>query len=352
MTTYVPNQWYVAGFDYEIGRKPLARTLCGEEVVLYRKLDGTPVAMHDACPHRLLPLSMGMLEGDDLRCRYHGMMFDVGGRCVDMPTQDGAVRNFQVKKVYPVVERYRFIWIWIGEAEKADAALVPDLWPCEREGWTFDGGAYHVKADYRLMIDNLMDLTHETHVHPGTIGQPEILGSPIETDSEGDRVFVRRWMKGIDAPPFWRYALKKPGKVDRWQICEFIPPSAVIIDVGVAPEGTGAPEGDRSQGVNGYVIDVLTPETETTAWYFWGMARNFDLADQGFTARFKQQQGGVFMEDVEILEAQQKRIDANPDMKLRVFNIDAGGARARAVIERMIAAEKAAGDAAPTLAAE
>jgi len=97
---------------------------------------------------------------------------------------------------------------------------------------------------------------------------------------------------------------------------------------------------------------VLTPETETTAWYFWGMARNFDLADQGFTARFKQQQGGVFMEDVEILEAQQKRIDANPDMKLRVFNIDAGGARARAVIERMIAAEKAAGDAAPTLAAE
>jgi vanillate O-demethylase monooxygenase subunit len=337
--SFLRNQWYVAAFDHEVGRKPLARTLCGEPVVLYRRLDGSVAALRDACPHRLLPLSMGLVEGDNLRCKYHGMVFGPDGACVEVPSQDQPPRNFGVGKVYPVVERYRFIWIWIGAPERADPALIPDLWPCEREGWTFDGGAYHVKADYRLMIDNLMDLTHETYVHPGSIGQAEILESPIETRAEGDRIIVERWMKDIDAPPFWRQALKKPGKVDRWQICHFLLPSAVIIDVGVALAGTGAPAGDRGQGVNGFVIDVMTPETETTSWYFWGMARNFDVHDLGFTARFKAQQGGVFMEDVEILEAQQQRISQHPELKLRVFNIDSGGAMARKLIADRIAAE-------------
>ena len=57
------NQWYVAGWDYEIDRKPLARTICGQPIMLYRRFDRTVVAMRDACPHRMLPLSMGIKEG-------------------------------------------------------------------------------------------------------------------------------------------------------------------------------------------------------------------------------------------------------------------------------------------------
>jgi vanillate O-demethylase monooxygenase subunit len=230
--------------------------------------------------------------------------------------------------------------VWIGDAQAADAALLPDLWPCEADGWTFDGGVYHLKADYRLMIDNLMDLSHETYVHAGSIGQPEICDSPTEVTGEGDEVLVSRWMLGIDAPPFWRNALKRPGPVDRWQICRFIPPGTVMIDVGVAAAGSGAPAGDRSQGVNGYVID-LSPESERATWYFWGMARNFDIADRGFTDRFKAQQGAVFKEDLEILEAQQRSIEANPDLRPRNFNIDAGGARSRMVLERLLLSQGA-----------
>jgi vanillate O-demethylase monooxygenase subunit len=88
--------------------------------------------------------------------------------------------------------------------------------------------------------------------------------------------------------------------------------------------------------VRGFVIDALTPETGTTSHYFWGMARNFDIGDAGFTARFKNQQGAVFLEDVAVLEAQQRSILANPHLKLRAFNIDAGGVRARHVIDRMV----------------
>jgi vanillate O-demethylase monooxygenase subunit len=115
---------------------------------------------------------------------------------------------------------------------------------------------------------------------------------PMRTWIEGDRAYVSRWMPNIDAPPFWRGALRKPGPVDRWQICEFIPPSTVMIDVGVAPVEAGATIEKHDQGVRGMVIDCMTPESETTMHYFWGMARSFDIDDAGFTARFKLQQGG------------------------------------------------------------
>lgn len=336
MTTWVPNAWYVAGWDFEVDNAPLARTICGLPMMLYRKLDRSLVAMRDACPHRLLPLSMGLREGDSIRCKYHGLKLGPNGVAEEMPLKSETANQRICAETFAVAERHRFVWVWVGDKARADPALIPDLWPCSAEGWTFDGGYYHVAADYRLMIDNLMDLTHETHVHAGSIGQPELMEAPIETRVEGSRAYVSRWMPGVEAPPFWRGALKRPGLVDRWQVCEFIPPSAVIIDVGVAPVEAGATLDHHEQGVRGFVIDVATPESETAMHYFWGMARSFDVDDAGFTARFKRQQGGVFLEDKEILEAQQRAILANPHMRLNAYNIDQGGVRARQIIDRLI----------------
>jgi phenylpropionate dioxygenase-like ring-hydroxylating dioxygenase large terminal subunit len=337
--TFVRNAWYVLGWDTEVDHSPLARTICGVPVVAYRKLDRAVVAMRDACPHRLLPLSMGLREGDSLRCRYHGLKIGPDGVAEEMPIKaDRANRSICVE-TFPVVERHRFVWIWVGDREKADPAFIPDLWPCSTDGWVFDGGYYQVGCDYRLLIDNLMDLTHETYVHSGSIGQPELMEAPISTRVEGNSVFVSRWLPGVDAPPFWRGALKKDGPVDRWQICQFVAPSSVIIDVGVAPVGAGATFEQHDQGVRGFVIDVMTPQSETSTHYFWGMARSFDVEDAGFTARFKAQQGGVFVEDVEILEAQQRSIHANPDLKLRAYNIDEGSVRVRRIIERLVEGE-------------
>lgn len=335
--TYVRNSWYVVAWDHEVDSRPFARTICGVPLVLYRKLDRGVVALRDACPHRLLPLSMGLREGDSIRCRYHGLKLGSDGVAEEMPIRNDKPNRGVCAEVYPVAERHRFIWVWIGEKDRADPALIPDMWPCSSPGWVFDGGYYSIACDYRLAIDNLMDLTHETYVHQGSIGQPELMEAPIETRAEGDRVTVTRWMPGVDAPPFWRGALKCEGQVDRWQICHFLPPSSVIIDVGVAPVGAGATVENHDQGVRGFVIDAMTPESATTMHYFWGMARNFDIDDAGFTARFKAQQGGVFLEDVAVLEAQQRSIEACPDLKLRAYNIDTGGIRARAIIDRLIA---------------
>ena len=340
MTSWVPNAWYVIGWDSEIDRTPLARMICGVPMMAYRRLDRSVVVMRDACPHRMLPLSMGLREGDSIRCKYHGLKLGPDGIAEEMPLKSDRVNTRICVETFAVAERHRFVWVWIGDKALADPDLIPDLWPCSAPGWTFDGGYYHVAADYRLMIDNLMDLTHETHVHSGSIGQPELMEAPIEARVEGDRAYVSRWMPNVDAPPFWRGALKKGGPVDRWQICEFIPPAAVMIDVGVAPAGAGATLAKHDQGVRGMVVDFMTPETETTMHYFWGMARSFDIDDAGFTARFKRQQGGVFAEDKEILEAQQQSILANPGLRLNAYNIDQGGVRARQIIDRLIRAQR------------
>lgn len=336
MTTWVKDAWFVAGWDSEVDSQPLARTICGVPMMFYRKLDRGVVAMRDACPHRLLPLSMGLREGDSIRCLYHGLKLGLDGVAEEMPIKTEPVNTRICAETFVVHERHRFVWVWIGEKAKADPALIPDLWPCSADGWRFDGGYYPIASDYRLTIDNLMDLTHETYVHTGSIGQPELMEAPIETRVDGEQVFVRRWMPNVDAPPFWAGALRQGGKVDRWQICQFLMPSAVIIAVGIAPLEAGATIENHDQGGRGFVINVMTPETGGSHHYFWGMARNFDVDDDGFTARFKTQLGGVLLQDKEVLEARQKAIDANPGMKLSAYNIDEGGTRARQIIAHVI----------------
>jgi len=333
---FLTDYWYVIAWDYEVKQKPFARTVCGEPIVLFRRPDRSLVALEDCCPHRMLPLSKGRVKGDLIVCGYHGIELNGKGECVHMPNMDKVPASVKVK-AYPVVERHRFVWVWIGDPARADEALISDLHWCSDPNWAFDGGTYYVRCDYRLLVDNLMDLTHETFVHPTSIGQEEITQAPIKTTEDEKSVTVTRWMHDIEPPPFWATNLKSNELCDRWQIGTFTLPATVNIDVGVARSGTGAPEGNRAQGVTGIVVDVMTPESETTTWYFWGMARDFEVKDQGLTYRIKDAQSAVFAEDIVVLEAQQENLMRWPDRALRNFNIDSGGVRARRVIERELA---------------
>jgi vanillate O-demethylase monooxygenase subunit len=330
---FLQNHWYAVAWDHEIKRMPFARTVCGESLVLYRHTNGSLSAFEDCCPHRLLPLSKGFLQGDHLVCKYHGLKFNEQGRCIWMPGQQGVHKEAHLR-TYPVIEKHRFIWVWIGDPDLARAEKIPDLHWCSDPEWVFEGGTYHIQCNYQLLVDNLMDLSHETFVHPSSIGQHEILEAPIHVTSDDRSVTVTRWMHNIDPPPFWAANLKSTEKCDRWQICRFSLPSNVMIDVGVAKAGTGAQQGDRSKGVTGMVVDLMTPETETSTWYQWGMARNFQTDDRGLTFRIRDGQAAVFAEDMEILEGQQANILRRPDRQLLNLKIDAGGVHARRIIER------------------
>jgi phenylpropionate dioxygenase-like ring-hydroxylating dioxygenase large terminal subunit len=333
------NAWYAAAWKHEVGgQKILARTVCNRKMALWRKGDGTAVALEDACWHRLLPLSMGRLDGDHLVCRYHGLAFDATCRCTRMPSQDKLNPSACVR-AYPTVERHRFVWVWPGDPAAADPALVPDMHWNDDPEWEGDGETLYAGCDYRLVIDNLMDLTHETFVHATSIGHGAIAETPAVTTHDERSVTVTRWMADIDAPPFWRAQLGRPGNVDRWQIIRFEAPCTIVLDVGVALAGTGAAQGNRSQGVNGRVLNTITPATDATCMYFWSLLRNYRLRDQSLTTQLREANARIFEEDRAVIEAQQRSIDAQPGRALHNLNIDAGSLWARRIIERMIESE-------------
>lgn len=338
--TFPLNAWYAAAWDVELKRDLLPRTICGKSVVMFRRADGEPAALEDACWHRLLPLSKGRLEGDRVVCGYHGLVYDSAGRCVHMPSQDALHPQAGVRS-YPVVQRHRFVWLWPGDPLLADPAKIPDLHWNDDPAWAGDGRTIHARCDYRLVIDNLMDLTHETFVHGSSIGNRAVAEAPFEVSHDEQFVTVSRWMRDVEPPPFWAAQLGRPGRVDRWQIIRFEAPCTVTIDVGVAPAGSGAPDGDRSQGVNGFVLNTVTPETAKTCHYFWAFARNYRLAEQRITHDLREGVAGIFREDELVLEAQQQALDANPGRGFVNLNIDQGSVWARRFIRRLIAAEAA-----------
>jgi vanillate O-demethylase monooxygenase subunit len=193
-----------------------------------------------------------------------------------------------------------------------------------------------------------MDLTHETYVHATSIGQKELDEAPVSTKMENGQVVTRRFIENTMAPPFWQTALKANGlahdvPVDRWQICQFTPPSHIMIEVGVAHAGKGGRDADPAHKVNAIVVDFITPESENSMWYFWGFARAFEPEDKALTERIREGQGKIFTEDLEMLEQQQNNLQYNfPDRKLLKLDIDSGGVQARRKIERMIQQEQIA----------
>ena len=344
MSIFPKNTWYVAATSDEVpADKPFGRQICNERVVLYRAQEGRIAAVEDFCPHRGAPLSLGFVREGTLVCGYHGLEMGCDGKTTAMPGQ--RVRGFPAIKSYPVEERHGFIWIWPGDPVKADAALIPQMPWHDNPDWAYGGGLYHVKADYRLMIDNLMDLTHETYVHANSIGQAEIDETPCKTENVGDNeVVTSRYMDGVEAPPFWKMALRNNGladevKVDRWQVCDFTPPSHVMIEVGCAHEGHGGYHAPDDKKVYSVVVDYITPETDTSMWYFWGMARRFNPGDANLTKLIREGQGKIFGEDMEMLELQQRNLSAYPERKLLMLNIDSGGVKSRRILDRIIAEE-------------
>jgi vanillate monooxygenase len=348
LTVFPLNTWYVACTPDEVAATPhgaLGRQICGQRLVFYRGPEGRLTALEDFCPHRGAPLSLGRVCDGKLVCGYHGLEMGCDGKTVAMPGQ--RVRGFPSIRAYPVQERFGFVWVWPGDPALADAARIPAPVWADNPEWAYGGGLFHIGCDYRLMIDNLMDLTHETYVHADSIGQREIDEAPCTTQVNGDEVVTSRFMTGVQAPPFWQMALRMNGlptdqAVDRWQICHFTPPSHVAIEVGVALAGHGGHQAPPDKKASAMVVDFITPETATSIHYFWGMARHFKPLDNSLTVQIREGQGRIFAQDRDMLEQQQRNLLAHPLRKLLMLNIDSGGVQSRRVIERLLEQERAA----------
>ena len=339
---WLKNAWYVAGFVDELdGVDFIARRLLDIPVVMLRTSAGRVAALEDLCPHRLMPLSVGRRVGDDLRCGYHGLRFSIAGDCVDAPGH--LVRpDAACVRTFPLVVRHGLLWIWPGERSRADEALIPDVHWNDDQSWAASRGYHHLEADFRLAVDNLLDLSHETYVHQKTIGNEDeesIASFPAKVSVEGDCLIrAHREMPNIVAPPFFAMVLNHQGRINRWQTAISLAPCLNMTDFGVYPVGTAKDKAYRS-----HVLHLLTPETERTTHYFWSLTRNYRVADAGLTEGIRKAIVATFDEDKALLAIQQKQLLVHGDHVPRVaLKLDEAPMRARQLLSSLIRRESEA----------
>lgn len=320
---FLKNCWYVAAFSSELTDKNvLSRRILGSSVLLYRTAEAAPVALLDQCPHRLVPLSLGTRVGDAIRCGYHGMVFASDGRCTFIPGQPEIPSTAKVQ-TFPLVEKYGHLWIWMGTPERANERAVPEIpWAADRN-WATVQGYLHIEADYRLLTDNLLDLSHETYLHGKTIGnamEETIADYPVKVSvQEGDVVVAARQMLNIDPPPYFALIMGSSARIDRWQSAIWAAPGLNMTDTGAAPAGAGS-----NATHIGRVMHLLTPETERSTHYFWSVCRNHGIDDEKLSRAIANDVTRTLAEDRTMLERQQAEIDRHhqsvPRIALRVDN--------------------------------
>lgn len=338
---FVKNCWYVAAWSSEIGEdKFCARTILNTPVVLWRKSDGTPVAFEDRCCHRGAPLSKGRREGDCIRCMYHGLKFNEGGVCVEVPGQERIPPGLQVR-TFPVVERHKWVWIWMGDVAKADPALIPDTHWLDDPEWASLEGYTHYETNYLLIADNLLDLAHLPYVHPSTLGGSEDYATNLpKVESIGRGVRVARWAMNTQPPAFVQKVKHYEGRVDRWNIYDFVVPGVFVMDSGMCPAGTGAREGQRVDPAEFHGCQALTPETEKSTHYFFAHPHNFAIDQPEVTASIHQSVVDAFKEDREMVSAQARSLELNPDFQMKPIRADQALGIFRALVNKLVKEEQ------------
>ena|ERR1700722_10308074 len=336
---FVRNAWYVAAWADEITEKPMARRLCNQPIVLYRDAGGTAAALIDMCCHRGAPLHMGKVVEQGIECGYHGLIFNADGACVRIPGQDRIPERARVRS-FPIVEQDGFIWIWMGDPADADpASIVRYPWHNDTVNWPHKHTLYHIKAAAMLMVDNLMDLTHLGYVHVSTIGgNPTIhVEAKMETVRTDRGLKFTRWMLNSVPPPTYVRAVGFENRIDRAQMFEFIAPGS-ILQLSAADEAGAYKNGlTENSKLQFRLFHGLTPESETSCFYFWSTANNFRTDDPATTEQLFKEIAAAFLEDKAIVEGQQARMAELGETGLVDISNDAARMHMRRTVDRLIA---------------
>jgi len=298
------NAWYAGARDEEVGRALYATSLLGERVVLYRTQQGEPVALEDACPHRKLPLSMGRLQEDAIECGYHGLTFHSSGRCIRVPGSARIPPTLGVRS-YPAVSRHGLIWLWMGEAHRADPSTIMAVeYEADPRWGRGRGGVMTVDCGYLFLTDNLLDPSHVAWVHPTSFGDAQTGAMPVQVTTSTEAVVASRWMYDVEVAPFYAPLVGFQGRADRLQHYEVRYPSHALIRSVFCPAGSGGP--DRPLHPLAMRMDsynFLTPIDEHRTRYFWFQTRNFAPRDEAVSAQMDEAVRQIFEEDRRILAA-------------------------------------------------
>lgn len=335
---YLRNVWYLAmwSIDLDPGRV-LSRTIIEEPVAFFRLEDGSVAALADQCPHRLVPLSARrLLPGDRVQCIYHGLEFASDGRCVNNP-HGGIPASARVRS-YPVLERHTMLWVWMGD-RPANPAAIPD-YSCFDEApplHVTKRDYIRMEADYELVTDNLLDLSHTAYLHDGILGHQGMAKAEIKVEQVGEAIQVSRNNSSVAVPGLFRDFLPgSPATVDKWNTIRWSAPSSMLIDTGVSLPGD-----DPANGTGFYGTHILTPETRRSTHYHFAAVRwNVLTMGDELNTRIRDdltrlRRYAFEQEDAPVIEAQQRMLDRPGAPRPMLLSIDAGPVRYRRLLERL-----------------
>jgi vanillate O-demethylase monooxygenase subunit len=333
-TTFVRDQWYVAAFGHELGRDLLGRTILGEPIVFYRSESGEPVALADRCVHRRFPLSESRLDGDRIVCGYHGFEYDADGRCVRVPSQPNVPHGVCVRR-FSVHEDPPFVWIWLGDAGAAGLRPPPRLPWLASDGWASSGESFRVEANYLLLHEHALDLTHIFVTHPEKV-PPGLASLPPLDEVEVSEMSVAysRVLPPARLAEWEAEATHLSGDAQyvRREQGTFVSPALHV--------GRYAIEAD-DHVYEHYRIQAFTPETVDATRVFLQVARNYAIDRAHVTDHLRAMFHELAVEDKALVEKVQAHRALEPWAARRDVNVTADRAamKARRVAQAMVAEE-------------
>jgi vanillate O-demethylase monooxygenase subunit len=335
---FLKNAWYLVGWSEKLQPGPSRIKVLGESIALYRLGNKKAVALADRCPHRSASLSEGKIIDDALQCPYHGLRFDARGACVHNPHGNGSIPPRARVKSYPLVERHHALWIWMGNIDKADDALIPDFSLFDGAGFVSSRGYLRIGANYELVNDNLLDLSHAAFIHPFLTNQGYASRSRSELKVEGTTVWSYLWNDNEPVTPLFQLVWDGKGEqCDMRAHMRWSAPSSLLLDVGVTNVGAPPEAGPALPSAH-----LLTPESETSTHYFWMVGRNRRMhdADLGKTIHVGLERAFT-TEDEPMISRVAENMGSAEFWSLNpaILPGDAAALRARRVLAELIAAE-------------
>jgi phenylpropionate dioxygenase-like ring-hydroxylating dioxygenase large terminal subunit len=336
---YPMNCWWVAAFSNEVGEQPLSRWLLDLPVLLYRTEDGRAAAIEGRCPHRGAPLALGCRKGDSIQCGYHGFTFSSTGECVHVPSMKGPVPAIRIR-AYPVMEQGPLVWVYLGDPDAIGSVPAPE--PLD---WTGDPafalvqGRLDIKANYMLLKENVLDLTHFGYVHAASFKITDWVNPP-QVEVSGDRVTYRQSFEKSPLPPLFAAPLKRPAGTpfNRNNYGSFVSPALQIAAVDfIDPERTDP----NTLAGRFRIAHATTPIDATHMHYFYLLARDHGNSPEELQAFHDLSKVG-FGEDERMIEAVQHVLSHDP-RPLESWEVsvkaDSAGVQARRALDRWMQRE-------------
>lgn len=349
---YVENCWYPVGFSEEFKAGVLhGRKVAEKPFVVWRsEEDGKVVGFDDRCCHKRFPISEGkILDDGSVQCAYHGLRYDNTGRCIEIPAQPGKPIPPQARlRVAPTREQNGVVWLWPGNPEASEVVSPPPTPEISSEQNIAVGvpEALHVPANYILLIENLLDITHFFPLHDGNIGDEANSKIPVQV-VEGTREDGNRYLQTIREvehyrlPPFFSDWFLYD-EVDRIHTHCMESPGLTRVVLRVAPHGELGTDAER-----GYtLLHLHYPVDKGNLVWRWIVACHKDHTPRSdpnipTAKKVAEMFPEVVAQDQWALEKQQEMFDVPDEGYSEIFlKTDKAVRRARQILMEMQRSER------------